>query len=60
MIKTSSRWRFAAAVSPLALVLATSPAMAKDPDPAVTGAESAATAAQPGGTALPLPPGPPF
>src|SRR5438309_5788578 len=46
MIKTSSRWRFAAAVSPLALAIATSPAMA-DPNPAVTGAASAATAAQP-------------
>src|SRR6476646_4142008 len=45
MIKTSSHWRFAAAVSPLALVIATSPALAADP--AVTGAESAATAAQP-------------
>ena len=51
MIKTSSRWRFAAAVSPLALVIATTPAMAKDADPAITGAESAATAAQPGGAA---------
>ena len=51
MIKTSSRWRFAAAVSPLALMIAASPAMAADPDPAVTGAESAATAAQPDQTA---------
>src|SRR6185369_3098075 len=34
MTTTSSRWRFAAAVSPLALVIATTPAMAKDADPA--------------------------
>src|SRR5947209_18836847 len=47
MIKTYSGWRFAAAVSPLALVIGTTPAMAKDPDPAVTGAETAAVAAQP-------------
>src|SRR5437764_148549 len=50
MIKTSSSWRFAAAVSPLALVIATSPAFAADPDPAASGTATAA-AAQPGGTA---------
>ncbi|MEA3081293.1 MAG: hypothetical protein QOD54_961, partial [Sphingomonadales bacterium] len=37
MINTSSRWRFAVAASPLALAIATSPAMAAAPDPAVTG-----------------------
>jgi iron complex outermembrane recepter protein len=42
MTKTSSRWRFAAAVSPLALVIATTPAMAKD---AKAGAATAAEAA---------------
>ena len=42
----SSRWRFAAAVSPFALAIGTSPAMAADPDPAITGTESAATASE--------------
>ena len=32
MIKTSSRWRFAAAASPLALVIATTPAFARHAD----------------------------
>ena len=45
MIKTSSCWRFAAAVSPLALVIAGSPAMAADTNPAVTGEETTAAAA---------------
>ena len=43
MIKTSSRWRFAAAASPLALVIATTPALAKHAD--AKAAETAATAA---------------
>src|SRR5437870_4095506 len=47
MIKTYSRWRFAAAASPLALAIATSPAVAVGSNQAVTGAASAATAAQP-------------
>ena len=45
MTKTSSCWRFAAAVSPLALIIAGSPAMAADKNPAVTGEETAAAAA---------------
>src|SRR4051812_42592796 len=47
MTKTSSRWRFAAAVSPLALVIGATPAMAKDKDAAatVTASDAAATAA---------------
>src|SRR5437868_9511709 len=44
MTKTYSGWRFAAAVSPLALVIATTPALSKDPDAAATGAASTATA----------------
>ncbi|MEA3068440.1 MAG: iron complex outerrane recepter protein, partial [Sphingomonadales bacterium] len=47
MTSTSSRWRLAAAVSPLALVVATTPAWAQDAGPTITGAASAATAAQP-------------
>ena len=47
MTKTSSCWRFAAAVSPLALIIAGSPALAADKNPAVTGTETAATAEQP-------------
>jgi iron complex outermembrane receptor protein len=47
MIKTSSRWRLAAAVSPIALVIATTPAMAKSADLAATDAVSTAAAAQP-------------
>ena len=48
MISISSRWRFAAAVSPLAMAIAATPALAQDAtpaQPAITGA-SAATAAQ--------------
>src|SRR4051812_31303664 len=45
MTKTYSGWRFAAAVSPLALVIATTPALAKDPDAAATGAATATAAA---------------
>ena|SRR5579872_327336 len=45
MIRTSTRWRLAAAVSPLALVLGVSPAIAQDAQLAATGAASAATAA---------------
>src|SRR5690348_16739029 len=51
MISTSSRWRFAAAASPFALAVATTPAIAADP--AVTGAASAATAQQPAATTDP-------
>src|SRR6476646_225574 len=47
MTKTSSCWRFAAAVSPLALIIAGSPALAADKNPAVTGTETAAAAEQP-------------
>ncbi|MEA3079736.1 MAG: iron complex outerrane recepter protein, partial [Sphingomonadales bacterium] len=50
MIKTSSRWRFAAAVSPLALIIATTPAFAKDPEPAANDTATAAADAQPGDT----------
>ena len=39
MTKTSSCWRFAAAVSPLALIIAGSPAMAAGKNPAGTGEE---------------------
>ena len=45
MTSMSSRWRFAAAVSPLALVIGAAPAWAQDAQPAITGAASAATAA---------------
>jgi len=51
MISTSSRWRFAAAASPFALAVATTPAIAAGP--AVTGAASAATAQQPAATTDP-------
>ena len=47
MTKTSSCWRFAAAVSPLALVMAANPAIAADKNAAVTGTETAAAAEQP-------------
>jgi iron complex outermembrane receptor protein len=49
MITISSRLRFATAVSPFALGMAllATPAWAADADPAITGAETAATAAQP-------------
>jgi iron complex outermembrane receptor protein len=51
MMSTSSRWRLAAAASPLAMMIAATPALAEDggaaAQPAITGAESAATAAQP-------------
>src|SRR5437899_2523136 len=60
MTSIPSRWRLAAAVSPLALVVATTPAWAQNATPAVTGAASAATAAaqpdQPAG-ATPAPQG---
>lgn len=51
MISISSRWRFAAAVSPLAMVIAGTPAYAADTgtasaQAAITGSASAATAAQ--------------
>ncbi|MFL6726171.1 MAG: TonB-dependent receptor [Sphingomicrobium sp.] len=51
MTSTTSRWRLAAAVSPIALVVATTPAWAQDQStqsaskPVITGAASAATAA---------------
>jgi iron complex outermembrane receptor protein len=47
MTRISSRWSLAAAVSPLALILGASPVWAQDAQLAVTGAASAATAAQP-------------
>src|SRR4051794_9457852 len=49
MISISSRSRLVAAASPLALaiVMASSPARAQDAQPGITGAASAATAAQP-------------
>src|SRR5438477_10882655 len=48
MTKTSSCWRFAAAVSPLALIIAGSPALAADKNTVVvTGTETAAAAEQP-------------
>jgi len=48
MMSTSSRWRLAAAASPLAMVIATTPAFAQDAAQAtITGAASAAAAAQP-------------
>jgi iron complex outermembrane receptor protein len=47
MMSTYSRWRLAAAVSPIALVVATTPAWAQDSNPAITGTASATTAAQP-------------
>src|SRR5206468_5855515 len=49
MIRISSRSRLVAAASPLALamVMASSPARAQDAQPGITGAASAATAAQP-------------
>lgn len=51
MTSISSRWRLAAAVSPLALVLGASPAFAQQAQATITGAASAATAAeQPTGT----------
>ena len=46
MKSTSSRWRFAAAVSPIAIATAATPAWAQDNQAAITGAASAATAAQ--------------
>jgi iron complex outermembrane recepter protein len=53
MTNISSRWRFVAAASPLAIVIATTPAFADDTSataqPTITGAASAATAAQPNG-----------
>jgi len=56
MISTISRWRLAAAVSPLALAVATSPAFAQDSQAVVTGAASAETAAaQPAEGASPAP-----
>src|SRR5438270_11016539 len=49
MIRISSRSRLVAAASPLALamVMASSPVRAQDAQPGITGAASAATAAQP-------------
>lgn len=48
MTSISSRWRLAAAVSPLAIMVTATPALAADPTQAtLTGAASAATAAQP-------------
>jgi hypothetical protein len=47
MTSISSRSLLIAAASPLALIVATSPALAQDANPAVTGTASAATAAQP-------------
>ena len=49
MISISSRSRLAAAASPLAVAMAltATPAWAQDAQPAITGAASAATAAQP-------------
>jgi len=49
MISTISRWRWAAAVSPLAIAVAASPAFAQDSQAVVTGAASAQTAAQTSG-----------
>ena len=46
MTSISSRSLLIAAASPLALIVATTPAWAQDANPAVTGAASAATAAQ--------------
>src|SRR5438045_3265624 len=56
MTSNTSRWRLAAAVSPIALVVATTPAWAQDANPAITGTASAATAAaQPSQGANPTP-----
>jgi len=46
MISISSRWRFVAAVSPLALAIAATPALADQASPAITGTATAAAAAQ--------------
>ena len=57
MISISSRSRFAAAASPLALAIAfgATPAHAQDAQPVVTGAASEAVAAQPDTGANPTP-----
>ncbi|HEX3677488.1 MAG TPA: TonB-dependent receptor plug domain-containing protein, partial [Sphingomicrobium sp.] len=50
MIRMSSRWHLVAAASPLAIMIAATPAFAADDttsQPAITGAASAATATQP-------------
>lgn len=55
MTSISSRWRFAAAVSPLALVIGAAPAFAQNAQPTITGAASAASATA---ATQPVPPPP--
>jgi iron complex outermembrane receptor protein len=55
MISTISRWRWATAVSPLAIAVAATPAWAGDAQSVITGAASAATAAQPDAAQNPAP-----
>ena len=56
MTSNISRWRLGAAVSPIALIVAATPAWAQDANPAITGTASAATAAaQPSPGANPTP-----
>src|SRR5690242_14766601 len=60
MTSNTSRWHLAAAVSPIALIVASTAASAQDANPAITGTATAATAAaqpnQPAG-ATPAPTG---